>query len=159
MSPDRRWTLIFECPNDCAQRKLGIAQNRNHSRRPVREFERSLSISWAPDSRSFFISDDWGSNGTDFYVYDPVTLKMTDLRDVIVSGDPSVQPYLKAGHTYLRAKHWINSHELLVSVFGHFDEPPSSSLRLRHPGGFMLRYRVRLNGAVQRVSERSEEQE
>jgi hypothetical protein len=158
-SPDRKWTLIFECPNDCAQRKLWIEQSRTHSRRAVREFERSLSISWAPDSRSFFINDGWGSNGSDCYVYNPATLKVTDLADVIVSVDPTAQPYLKAGHTYLRAKRWVNSHELLVSLFGHFDEPPARSLGLRHPGAFMLRYHVHLNGEVQKISESSEEQE
>jgi hypothetical protein len=46
-SPNGRWTLIFECPNDCSERKLSIVENTSHARRLVKEYERSLSISWA----------------------------------------------------------------------------------------------------------------
>jgi hypothetical protein len=148
-SPDGRWTLIFECPNNCTERKLWIVQSETRTRRMVREFERSLSISWSPNSRAFFINDDLGSNESECYVYDAATLKATNLADVVVAKYASTRQYLTAGHSYLRARRWASSHELLVTLFGHFDEPPSR--------GFTLRYRVNLNGTVQRVSRSSEE--
>jgi len=149
-APDGRWTLIFECPNDCSERKLWIEDNPSHKRRLVKEYERSLSISWAPDSRLFFVNDASGSTETLCYIYDAATLKETDLALLIAAGDPESTEFLNVGHSYLNAKRWINSHELFVVLSGHTDEPP-----LR---GFTLRYRVNLNGHVQKLSQHSEEE-
>jgi hypothetical protein len=158
-SPDRKWTLVFECPNDCSERKLWIERERSHSRRRVRDFERSLDISWAPDSRWFFVYDELGSNEGQSYLYDPIELKVIDLADVIVAGDPIARNYLQAGHSYLRAKRWVNSQELLVQLFGHFDGPAPAALKLRHPHSFTLRYQVGVDRTVKKLSESSEEQE
>ncbi len=149
-SPDRKWTLIFECPNDCSERKLWIEENTSHTRKLVKEYERSLSISWAPDSRLFFVNDASGSTEALCYVYEPATLKEIDLAKVVVAGDPKAAQFLNAGHSYFRAKRWINSRELLVVLSGHTDEPP-----LR---GFTLKYRVNLNGKVQELSQHAEEE-
>jgi len=147
-SPDGKWTLIFECPNDCRQRKLSIGQSDTGVRRLVKEYDRSLSVGWAPDSRLFFVNDAFGSNGTESYVYDPVTLKETPLAKVLVTGDPNADEYLEAGHSYLEVKRWISPHELLVSLRGHFDEQGR---------GFTLGYRIDLNGGVHRLYKRDEE--
>jgi hypothetical protein len=60
-SPNRKWTLVFECPNQRKERKLWIEQSASHSRKLVKEYERSLDVSWAPDSRLFFVNDASGS--------------------------------------------------------------------------------------------------
>src|SRR5258708_27128441 len=148
-SPDKKWTLIFECPNDCSQRKLWIEENTPHTRRLVKEYERSLSISWAPDSRMFFVNDASGSTETLCYIYDPTTLKEIDLAKVALAGDPDAAQFLNAGHSYLNAKRWVNSHELLVVLEGHNDGSP--------PGSFTLRYRVDLRGSVHKLSQHSEQ--
>src|SRR5258708_2573190 len=149
-SPDGKWTLIFECPNECSERKLWIANNTSHTRKLVKEYDRSLSISWSPDSRHFFVNDASGSTETLCYVYDPVTLKVTDLSKVLVARAPKTGECLEAGHSYLKAIRWINSRELIVVLYGHFDEPP--------PRSFTLRYRVNLNGNVRKLSQHSEEE-
>lgn len=148
-SPNGMWTLVFECPNDCSERRLSIEDSASHTRRLVGKYERSLSISWAPDSQLFFVNDSYGSNGALSYVHDPVTLKTTDLAEVLVAGDPDAAQFLKAGHSYLEAKRWLNSRELLVVLYGHFDEPP--------PRGFSLQYRVDLDGSVHKISQRLRE--
>jgi hypothetical protein len=144
-SPDRKWTLIFECPDYGRERKLWI-EDKAHARRHVRDFERSLSISWAPDSHLCVVNDASGSTETLSYVYDPVTLNVTDLAKVLIAGDHKAEDYIGVGHSYLEAKRWVNSHELLVALHGHYDEPP--------PRGFTLRYRVDLRGKVRKVYER-----
>src|SRR5438552_6359740 len=63
-SPNGKWILIFECPNDCSERKLWIEESASHTRKLVKEHERSLSISWAADSRLFFVDDAPGSTET-----------------------------------------------------------------------------------------------
>ncbi len=113
------------------------------------EYDRSLSISWSPDSHLFFVNDASGSTETRCYVYDPATLKETDLARVVLTGDPDAAQFLNAGHSYLEAKQWVNSHELLVLLEGHNDGAP--------PGSFTLRYRVDLSGTVRKLSQHSEQ--
>src|SRR5690348_17132801 len=106
-SPNGKWTLIFECPKDCNERRLSIEDSASNTRRLVGEYERSLSISWAPDSQSFFVNDAYASNEAPSYVYDPIELKATDLSKLLVAGDPSAGQFLGAGHSYLHAKRWV----------------------------------------------------
>src|SRR5208283_339214 len=124
-SPDRHWTLIFECPDLSKERKLWVEDSSSHARKLVKEYERSLAIAWAPDSERFFVNDDYGSNGSLSYVIEPATLKTIDLRAIIVGSDAKATQFLGAGHSYLRSKQWLSSHELLVAMFGHFDGSPA----------------------------------
>jgi hypothetical protein len=148
-SPNGKWTLIFECPKHCSERRLSIEDGASHTRRLVGEYERSLSISWAPDSRRFFVNDAYASNEALSYVYDPVKIKATDLSRLLVAGDPGAAQFLGAGHSYLRSIRWLNSRELLVVLYGHFDGPPL--------GGFTLQYRVALHGKVHKISQLARE--
>lgn len=144
-SPDRNWKLVFECPNNCNQRKLSIEDTHTRARKFVKNFDRSLSISWSPDSRLFFVNDESGSTQTLSYLYDPATLKVTELAQLLKAGDPTAAPYLAAGHSYLQARRWINSHQLLVTLEGHTDDSPLA--------GFTVAYRISLDGTVQKISE------
>ena len=148
-SPNGKWILIFECPNYCAARRLSIEDSASHVRRLIGEYERSLSISWAPDSHLFFVNDAYASNEALSYLYDPVTLKATDLAKLLVAGDPGAAQFLGVGHSYLRTKCWVNSRELLIVLYGHFDEPPL--------GGFTLEYRIDLDGSVHKISQLARE--
>ncbi len=145
-SPNRRWTLVFECPGNCTERKLWVQDNASHARKLVKEYERSLAIAWAPDSGRFFVNDDYGSNGSDSNVIDPASLKTTELSTIIVESDAEAAKFLKAGHSYLRAKRWLNSHALIVVLFGHFDESP--------PRSFTIKYRVDLSAGIRKISQR-----
>jgi hypothetical protein len=144
-SPDGKWTLIFECPNDCGSRKLSIEDNTSHTRRPVGEYDRNLSIAWAPDSRLFFVNDARASDQAFCYVYDPITLRTIDVAMLLASRAANAVQFLNAGHSYLKAERWVNSHVLVVNLYGHFDEPPAR--------GFALQYRIDLNGSVHKLSQ------
>ena len=149
-SPNGKWTLIFECPNNCSERKLWIEESSKHSRKLVKEYERSLDISWAPDSHLFFVNDNSGSTDARCYVYEAASLQETDVAKLVLAGDPDAKQFLDAGHSYLRARRWLNAHELLVVLTGHNDGAA--------PGAFTLRYRVDLHGKVHKLSQDSEEQ-
>jgi hypothetical protein len=149
--------LIFEFPasdkshsatcrtGENETRKLWIKHKGDRDRTLVRDFDRSVDISWSPDSRHFFVNDASGSTDTLGYVYDPVTLKATELADVVTTADPDAKKYLGAGHSYLEANRWINSHALSVTLWGHFDEERV---------GFKIKYRLDLNGRVERLYKR-----
>lgn len=66
-SPNGKWALIFQCPNNCSERKLWVEETSSHARKQVKEYERSLDISWAPDSRLFFVNDNSGSTDARCY--------------------------------------------------------------------------------------------
>jgi len=149
-SPDGKWILTFECPHECRERKLWIEDNSVHTRRFIRDYERDLRISWAPDSRHFFVDDASGSDEESCSVYEPSTLKSTDIALVLLAANADADRFLKAGHSYLRATQWIDSHELIVVLFGHFDDAPA--------GGFTLRYRMNLNGDVHMLSRKQSEE-
>jgi hypothetical protein len=149
-SPNGKWALIFQCPNDCSERKLWVEDTSSHARKLVKEYERSLDIAWAPDSRLFFVNDNSGSTDARCYVYDAASLKETDVAKVVLARYPDAEQFLNSGHSYLRAKRWLNSHALRVVLTGHNDGSP--------PGAFTLRYRVDLNGSVDKLSQHSEEQ-
>jgi len=158
-SPDRKWILIFEFPaadkplsDGCRTgenevRKLWIKRKGSSDRTLVRDFDRSLDISWSPDSQHFFVNDASGSGETRPYVYDPATLHSTDLAKLVAKASPKAANYLGADHSYLEAKHWINSHEVLVKMMAYFSEPPP-----QRPG-FSGAYRVDLDGTVRKVRE------
>lgn len=149
-SPSGRWTLVFECPNDCKERKLWIEDNANHARKLVNNYERSLDVAWAPDGQRFFVNDNYGSNGSLAYVIDPAALKTTDLGMIVTKNDARAKVFLRTGHSYLKAENWLSSHELLVILSGHFDDPP--------PRAFNIQYRVNLNGTARKVSQQPEEE-
>jgi len=153
-SPNRHWTLIFECPDYSKERKLWIVGNGSHARRLVKEYERSLAIAWSPDSERFFVNANYGSNGSESYVIEPASLNRTDLGAIIVDNDAKATQFLRAGHSYVNARQWLNSHELVVVLFGHFDEPPPRPI----PASFTLEYRVDLSGSARRISQRSIEE-
>jgi hypothetical protein len=146
-SPDRNWTLIFEFPDVNKSRKLWIQHRGSSGRKLVREFDRSLDISWSPDSQHFVVNDASGSGETRPYVYDPATLQSVELAVLIAKASPKADDYLGADHSYLDAKRWINSHELLIKMMAYFSEPPP------HRPGFAGTYRVDVSGSVQKVHE------
>jgi hypothetical protein len=147
-SPDRRWTLIFEFRDVYKPRKLWIQRKGSNERTLVRDFDRSLDVSWSPDSRHFFVNNASGSTETLCYVYDPSTLKVTDVAEVLAKVVPKAAEYLGANHSYLEAKRWINSHRLIVTLEANFDESPPTT------PGFSGTYRVDLDGSVRKVHER-----
>jgi hypothetical protein len=73
------------------------------------------------------------------------------MAEVILAKSADVKRFLNAGHSYVQATRWVDSRELIVVLFGHFDDPPI--------GGFTLRYRVELNGDVHKLSQMRSEDE
>jgi hypothetical protein len=84
-------------------------------------------------------------------VYEAASLKETDVGELVLAGDPDAKQFLEAGHSYLSARRWLNTHELLVVLTGHNDGAP--------PGAFTVRYRVDLHDEVRKLSQRAEEQQ
>ncbi len=145
VSPNKVWTLIFECPDYSQPRTLSIERIGTKDRKEVKHYERSVDVGWSPNSRLFFVNDNFGSNGASAYVYDPLTLKETDLAELILAKYHDADDYVGAGHSYLRVKRWMNSHQLTVTLNGHFDDPPPAR-------GFAMAYRVDVRtGEVSRL--------
>ena len=102
------------------------------------------------DSHLFFVNDNSGSTDARCYVYEAASLEETDVAKVVLARYPDAGQFLSSGHSYLRAKRWLNSHELLVVLTGHNEGSP--------PNAFTLRYRIDLRGKVRKLSQHAEEQ-
>jgi hypothetical protein len=64
-------------------------------------------------------------DGITSYVYDPVKPEPPGLAKLLAACDASAARFLNPGHPYLEATRWANSRELVVVLYGHFDDPPS----------------------------------
>lgn len=150
-SPDRRWTLVFEFTDYASERRLWIEDAQSHGRRLVQASNRSVTLSWSPDSRLFFLNDEYVSNATDCYVIEPSTLERTDVADLLAKGYPALlADHRKAGHLYFEARRWVAPSVLSVAMAGHFDEPPAQA--------FTYLFRIDLNGGVRKVGESRKEE-
>jgi hypothetical protein len=147
-SPDNHWTLANGCHGCPAGRVLWLANNADHHRRLVRKYERTVQVRWSPDSSHFFLNDESTPDLTRAYVLDAVTLKATELEQLIAAADADALRYLHAGRSYLAAQDWPAADDLLVTLSGRFVPPPGSS-----DVGYVfeLRYRVKLDGAVIKI--------
>ncbi len=74
----------------------------------------------------------------------------TDITTILVAADPDAKRFMHAGHSYVQAIEWADSRELIVVLFGHFDDPPL--------GGFTIRYRIGMNGEVHKLSQKMSEE-
>lgn len=146
-SPDQKWKLIFEFQSVYETRKLWIQPKGSNRRTLVREFQRSLDISWSPDSRHFFVNDRSASGETRPYIYEPASLQAIDLAELVGKASPKAADYLGSDHSYLEATRWINSQEVILKLTSYFSEPPP-----QRPG-FSGTYRVNLGGTVRRLKE------
>jgi hypothetical protein len=126
-------------------RKLWIQEGTSSERKLVRDFERSLDISWSPDSSHFFVNDASGSTETNCYVYDPQTRRAVDVSKLIAAASRRVRNF-EADHFYVDAAHWVSSDELLVTVTGYLSSTPPKP-------GLDGAYRVNLNGSVRTLRE------
>jgi hypothetical protein len=144
-SPDQKWTLIFEMANWESTRKLWIQKKTSNERKLVRDFERSLDISWSPDSSHFFVNDASGSSETNCYVYDPETLDAIDVTRLLGANSKIVRSF-EADHFYVEATRWVNSSELLITLTGYLSSTPPKP-------GLDGAYRVNLNGSVRTLRE------
>lgn len=144
-SPNRKWTLIFEFSDVNKPRKLWIQRKGSGERTLVRDFDRSLDVSWSPDSQHFFVNDASGSTDTLCYVYGPETLRPMNVLELLTSASRRASNF-EADHFYVEAKHWVGSDELLVTVMGYLSSTPPKP-------GFSGTYRINLNGSVRTIRE------
>jgi hypothetical protein len=153
-SPDQQWTLLSR------NYRLLIQNNRTRNRQFLRLRSGILEcvslsgnscggiqVGWSPDSGSFFLNDEQASDRTSSYVFTPATGQAMNLADLLSRHDPQSVRWLRAGHSYVYARRWLNPKELLVNVAGHFDEPAAKE--------FEIQYRVNVaSGSVARLSAR-----
>jgi len=69
-------------------------------------------------------------------------LKRIDVAQAISRADRSAARYAH-GHSYYVAREWLDNQTALVQLCGHTDNPPFVQ--------FDIRYRVGLDGTVQRI--------
>jgi hypothetical protein len=146
-SPDHSYTLFTTDPW-----KLWIEDLRTHERRPVLEGDRPVAA-WSPDSAAFFVNFSVASDLGLSYIFTAATLDRIDVRDRIVHADRHAGRFA-GDHDYFSAVSWIDARHVVVSFKGHTLTHKGDSLT-RPLVCFDLRYRLGLDGSVERLSERT----
>ena len=143
-SPNSIWTLGSGCSGCRSGRELWLVTNADHHRRIVRRYDGTIEAGWSPAGDRFFFNDEESDEKGTAYVVDPASLKTIELSKLIAAGDPESARYLEAAHSRLTACRWASNDTLVVTLRGNFDKPPTDQ--------FDLGFKVRLNGAVAKLS-------
>jgi hypothetical protein len=146
-SPDHSYTVFTTEPW-----KLWIEDLRTHERRLVIEGDRP-DARWSSDSAAFFVNYAVASDLALSYIYTAATLDRIDVRDRIVHADPHAAGFA-GDHDYFSAVSWIDSRHVVVSFKGHALTQKGAAPTSRVVC-FDLRYRIGLDGSVERLSERA----
>ena len=111
----------------------------------VHEAGFALTAGWSSDSVAFFVNDQIASDSELAYIYDAGGTKQVDVRGRILAADPAASRFA-AGHGYFHVLDWRDRKRVIVDFDGHTDQDPVAC--------FEFRYLVRLNGTVQKISQR-----
>jgi hypothetical protein len=163
VSPDGKYALW----GDYEHSELEMEDTGAHTDRPVAGMTvQTITLAWSPDSSRFAVNDRETSSESDAYIFNAATLERTKLRDRLTAARPQVARYYLNGvathgrdvdHSYLDVLRWLDDQHVELQLHGH------TAARFAHdnPDGhlypaecFDLRYRVGLDGSVQRISGR-----
>ena len=139
VSPDRRFALVNTDSDTKLYHTLSLEDQKTKSRRKILEYGRSVEVLWNPQSTSFAVNYNEGSNIAECMVFSTLPDRPpSDVGDHIrhsVTNPKELASLEKNDHLYYAAVRWISPEVLRVKVWGHGDENPS---------GFKRFYAVRL---------------
>ncbi len=153
VSPDRAWAILG---SDTAH-QLWLEDTRTHRRRTVLDDVTiaTMSVSWAPDSSAFAVSDRYASDVEVAYIYDVRTLERVDVRARILAAYPGTARFVPgpeaAPHSYCGVVRWLDAGHVKVRLNGHTDGVRVGST-IRPGDCFDLRFRVGRDGSVRELS-------
>jgi hypothetical protein len=102
ISPDGRFAIINLDSDKEPYHTLFLADRRNHVKRKVLEYNRSVDVLWNPDSSSFALTDYMGSNVSECYLYstDLARPKIKIQNEMIVRMTPVRRPACRITTTF-----------------------------------------------------------
>ena len=153
-SPDGAYILS----GDESHSRLWLENVATHHRDLVMSLTiQTSTVSWSPDSHFFVVNDRPASGWEDGYVYDVHSLeRRLDLRKLALAADRSAARIVanrNTSHAYVHATGWLDQTHLQLELNGRTDSSGTPE-RIRLGHCFDLRYRVSLNGTVEKLSQR-----
>lgn len=128
-----------------------IDAHKNYDAKSVYEYSRSVDVSWAPKSYSFFVNDHVGSDSADCVIFRlDQEIKKTSIYDELNKLIPKNKTIFKQAedpqhfnhHVYITCNKWLEDNKLLVRIYGYGDIDPD---------GFTLWYKYTFNAGFQFV--------
>jgi hypothetical protein len=118
VSPSGQWA-IDEVGYDYRERahKLILRNLRTHTLASIIDFPRWATVGWAPDSAHFFVTDNFASDVSEVYVYDPLTLHRVQLSPQLKRMEQLTKYFICDPH-YLRAEWWKSDRTLQLHFYG-----------------------------------------
>jgi hypothetical protein len=119
-SPDGRYELINTNSDREPHHTLFLKEKRTGELRKITDYERSVGVVWAPDSRHFAVNDYAGSNVTDTYIVATAGIAARiDVQDEI---NKKVKHLIGGDHEYFGVARWLDARRVIVHHWGHGDD-------------------------------------
>jgi hypothetical protein len=150
LSPDGHFAVTQdrEEMRDAGARFLRLHDLRTGESGLLFRFARNVEVSWAPDSRSLFITDNKAVDESQAYVFFPDRRRILNVGKKILDAYPDDIKFAKSDHAYIRAVRWLSATELLATLTGHGEDGAA---------GFTVCYIVDVSRAIRRTAEYYEE--
>jgi hypothetical protein len=132
ISPDGHYEIVGVDSDTKPQHTVFLEDRQLKTRRKLFNYDRSISLLWNPDSKSFAVTDYAGSDfsrcglvSVDEKVpYDDIWEKLVKAVDIAEQ-----KSLLHNHHVYITATEWIDSEKLRIKVWGYGDANPSGFTR------------------------------
>src|SRR5271155_4604017 len=141
-SPDGRYVIVGVDSDSEPYHTVFLEDDVLKSRRKLFNYNRSIAVLWAEDSKSFALSDYVGSNVSQCSVISvdkhtrPIQVIDLILAALSEEAREQLKKQLSNDHVYVEAFGWTGPTDLTVKISGHGDANPS---------GFEVYYTVQVN--------------
>jgi len=155
LSPDGRFAVVNQDPGDTsggatAARYLRLRDLRSGESGLIFRYGRTVEVSWAPDSRALFITDNKEYNESQAYIIFADSRRVLNVGKKILDRYPDDMKLVKSDYAFIRALHWLSSTELLAILTGH--DPNGGAW-----SAFTVCYIVDVSRNIRRIAEYHEE--
>ena len=155
VSPDGRFAVVNADSGDAkgrapASRFLRLRDIRSGESGLIFRYGRTVEVSWAPDSRALFVTDDKEHNESQAYIVFPDSRRVLNVGKKILDRYPEDMKLVKSDYAYVRAVRWLSSTELLATLTGR-------DFNAGTWDPFTVCYIVNVNRNIRRIAEYQEE--
>ena len=143
-SPDGKYVFVNVDNQQQPHHSLFLEEKSTGRRHKISDYERSVAVVWAPNSKRFALNDYAGSDFTSTYIISvDESLPKVDIQKVIVS---KFKRIARGDHDYFGVRRWLDDRRVIVNHWGHGESQPS---------GFCECYIYTLNGPVKQCGVQS----
>ena len=123
VSPDGRYAIVSQEDEDsrsgsAAARFLRLRDLRSGESGLLFRYGRTVEVSWAPDSRALFVTDNKDKNESQAYIIFPDSRRVLNVGKKILDFYPADMKFVKSDRAYIKAVRWLSATDLVATLSG-----------------------------------------